>query len=259
MEFIKTHKRRTLLSEVVYVLLNIGLAFTVLVMVVATGTPWLAFAFVLLSKWRVLAVRPRYWFTHVESNAVDVIVSLGLVILLYLANTNLIVQLIVTALYICWLLFLKPATKRHFIATQAAVAIVVGSMALASVSYEWPSSLYVLLMWIIGYSASRHVLMSYSEDDVRLLSLMWGFVFAQISWVTFHWTVSYNLPFSSGLKLAQSTIILIGISFLAERLYNSFHRHEKIRMSDILLPTLFTVGIIFVLLIFFNAATIGAS
>ena len=132
-------------------------------------------------------------------------------------------------------------------------------MALASVSYEWPSSIYVLFMWIIGYSSSRHVLMSYSEEDVRLLSLMWGFVFAQISWVTFHWTVSYNLPFSSGLKLAQSTIILIGLSFLAERVYNSFHRHEKIRMSDILLPILFTVGIIFILLLFFNAATIGTS
>lgn len=259
MEFIKTHKRRTILSEVVYVLLNIGLAVTVLIMVNATGTPWLAFAFVLLSKWRVLAVRPRYWFTHIESNAVDVIVSLGLVILLYLANTNIFVQLIITTLYVCWLLFLKPATKRHLIAAQAAIAIVVGSMALASVSYEWPSSIYVLFMWIIGYSSSRHVLMSYSEEDVRLLSLMWGFVFAQISWVTFHWTVSYNLPFSSGLKLAQSTIILIGLSFLAERVYNSFHRHEKIRMSDILLPILFTVGIIFILLLFFNAATIGTS
>lgn len=259
MEFLKTHKRRTLLSETVYILLNVGLAGTVLAIVVATGTPWLALAFVILSKWRVLAVRPRYWFAHIESNAVDTIVSVGLVILMYLAAQNIIVQLLIAVLYACWLLLLKPATKRNAVAMQAATSIIVGTAALTSVSYEWPSSLYVILMWIIGYSAARHVLMAYSEEDVRFLSLIWGFVFAQIGWVTFHWTIAYSLPYAAGIKLPQVTIILLAMSFLAERVYNSYHRYQRVRTNDIVLPTLFSLGIIVVLLVFFNAATIGSS
>lgn len=61
MEFLKAAKRRTLLSELTYVALNIGLAVAILVVVLVIESPLPAIALVLLSKWRILAVRPRYW------------------------------------------------------------------------------------------------------------------------------------------------------------------------------------------------------
>jgi hypothetical protein len=261
MEFLRAHKRRSLLSETIYVLLNLALAAASLIVIWATGTPWLALTLVFLSKWRVLAVRPRYWFAHIESNMVDLIVSVGLVVLMYLAGQTgrgTFVQIFLVLLYAGWLLFLKPRTRRNTVAIQAGVAIVVGTMALASISYEWPSSFFVLGMWLIGYSVARHVLVVYSDDDIRLLSLIWGFVAAELGWLTFHWTIAYTLPLTNGLKLPQSTLLLLGISFLAERVYYSLDKHGKVRLNDIMMPMLLVLGVIVVLLLFFNSASIGA-
>lgn len=263
MEFLRAHKRQSLLSEVIYILLNVGLAIAVLVMTWATGTPWLALSLVLLSKWRVLAVRPRYWFAHLESNMVDMIVSVGLVVFIFLAGETqstqtVAVQIILTILYAAWLLLLKPRNKRSSVAIQAAVAVVVGTTALYSISYELPSSLVVLGMWLIGYSVARHVLVAYSDEDTRLLSFIWGFVAAELGWLTFHWTIAYTLPFAAGLKLPQVALLLLGLSFLAERTYHSYRKHERIRLNDVLMPMLLTFGVIILLLVAFNSATIGA-
>lgn len=264
MEFLRIVKRRSVLSETIYILLNIALAVGVLVAVWATGTPWLALALVLLSKWRVLAVRPRYWFAHFEANMVDFIVSIGSVTLIFLAGQTaggrgVFTQILLTLLYATWLLLLKPRTRRSFVSAQAAIAVVVGTMALASVSYEWSSSLVVLIMWVIGYSAARHVLVAYSDNDIRLLSLIWGFIVAQVGWIAFHWTIAYPLFFLPGLKLPQVTLLVLGLSFLAERAYASYHRHETIKQSDMMLPLVFTLGLFAVLLLTqFNQASIGA-
>lgn len=264
MEFLKVVKRRSLLSEVIYILLNAGLAAAVLGAVLATGTPWLALGLVLLSKWRVLAVRPRYWFAHIETNMVDFIVSIGLVFQMYLAGQSgassaVYVQLFIAVLYALWLLVLKPRSRRSYVIAQAAVAAGVGTTALMGISYEWPSSLTVIVMWVIGYACARHVLSAYSEEHLRLLSIIWGFIFAEIGWLCFHWTIAYTLPFMAGLKLPQVTIILLALSFLAERTYASYAKHEKIRMSDIALPMLLSFGVIAVLVLFFNGAAIGTA
>lgn len=262
MEFLRTARRRTFLSEVIYVLLNVALAVVVVVAVIATGTPWLAIALVLLSKWRVLAVRPRYWFAHIETNTVDIIVGVGLVVLMFLAGQSgvagaAVVQFALALLYALWLLLLKPRSKRTFVVAQAAVAVVVGTMALVSLSYAWPSSVVVAAMWVIGYAAARHVLSAYSEENIRFFSFVWGFVFAEIGWLCYHWTIAYTLPFGAGLKLPQVTIVLLALSFVAERVYASFDTHGKVRRSDIVLPVLLSLGIIVVLLLFFNDAAIG--
>ena len=264
MEFLRVVKRRSLLSESVYILLNLALAGIVVGAVMATGTPWLALAFVLLSKWRVLAVRPRYWLAHIETNMVDFIVSIGVVVMMYSVgqsgtHTAGLVQLLLAVLYALWLLLLKPRSKRAYVIAQAGVAVLVGTIALAGLSYEWSSSVVVALMWVIGYSASRHVMNAYDEQDIRLFSFIWGFVFAQVGWLYYHWMIAYVLPFSSGIKLPQVTIILLALSFVGERIYAAYAKHEKITSSDIMLPALLSLGLLFVLEVFFNAAAIGAA
>ena len=263
MEFLRVARRRSVLSEVVYVLLNIALAGAVTAAVITTGTPWLALALVLLSKWRVLAVRPRYWLAHIETNTVDFIVGIGLVTLMYVAGQSsgqagLAAQIGLAVLYALWLLFVKPRSKRSFVVAQAAISVAIGTMALMSLSYEWPSSIVVIFMWIIGYASARHVLSAYSETSLRFLSLVWGFVFAEIGWLLYHWAIAYKLPFAGGLQLSQMTIILLLLSFVAERIYASYVKHQKIQSSDVLLPVILSIGLIVVLELFFNAAAIGA-
>ena len=115
MEFLKTFKRRSFLNELVYISLNVGLAAVLLIVIRVTGSPWPAFGLVLLSKWRVLAVRPRFWFANVQADLVSLIVSLGFVILLYGINQTsgmdtkvFVAQILLTIFYIGWLLFLRP-------------------------------------------------------------------------------------------------------------------------------------------------------
>lgn len=258
MEFLKSSKRRSLLSEFVYILLNIALAGAVLAIVWGIESPYAAFGLVLLSKWRILAVRPRYWFANLQANMVDIIVGLSMVVLLYAANGAVGAQVVLTLLYAGWLLFIKPRSKRSFVAIQAGVAVFLGVTALMSVSFDWMASPVVLLMWVIGYSAARHVLGSYDEAHISFYSLVWGLVFAEIGWLAYHWTFAYELPGVGDIKLSQTALIMLAISFLAEKVYGSYTRHGSVRSNDVLLPSLLCVSIVLILLVFFNTLGSGA-
>lgn len=255
MELLKTVRKRSFLSEVAYILLNIVLAVALLVIVLVVNVPWPALGIVLLSKWRVFAVRSRYWTANIRANMVDVIVGISMVVFLYSASGHLAVQLLLTAFYIIWLLFIKPRSKRSYVAIQAAVGLVAGISALIQVSPTLSSSIVVLVAWVIGYSASRHILSVEHETHINFLSLVWGFVVAEVMWLGYHWTIGYTL--GSVLQLSQLAIIIGVLSFLAERVYMSHHRNGTVQSSDVLMPALLSLSVIGVLLfVFGGAATI---
>ena len=258
MELLRLPNKRSLFSEIIYVALNIMLAIAILGVVWAVESPYAAFILVLLSKWRVLAVRPRYWFANLQSNLVDLIVGLSVVVLLYAANGALATQIIITLLYIGWLLFIKPRSKRSFIAVQAGVATFLGVTALLLVSYSWIASLVVVLMWVIGYSSARHVLGSYEEAHISFYSLIWGLLFAELGWLMYHWTFAYSLPGTGDIQLPQGALITIAISFVAERAYASYEKHGSVHSNDMILPTLLSVSMILILLMFFNTVSVGS-
>ncbi len=258
MEFLKSSKRRSFFSELVYVLLNIALAVAILAVVWAIESPVAAIALVLLSKWRVLAVRPRYWFANVQANLVDIIVSLSFVALLYAAGGALITQCALAILYIVWLLVIKPRSKRIFVTVQAGLALFLGVTALMIVSYDWPSVAVVAAMWLIGYTTAKHVLNHYEEVHVDFYSLVWGLVVAELGWLGYHWTFAYGLPGVGAIKLSQTAVVVLAVSFLAERVYVSYHKHGTVRSGDIVLPALFSVSVIVLLLAFFNKLGVGA-
>lgn len=260
MEFLKLVRRRSFLSEAVYTVLNIALAVAVVTVIRYTGSVGFAIGLVVLSKWRVLAVRPRFWWANLRSNMVDFIVSIGFVVHMYLVNdaaiadsSKLTVLAVLTALYIGWLLYIKPRSKRAYVALQAGAAVLLGTSALYAVSFNWPVSTVVIPMWLIGYTAARHIISSYDDETHGLfLSLAWGVVMAELGWVAYHWTIAYNLPLSTSLHVPQVAIIVTLASFLAYKSYDSFYKNAKIRMNDVILPLLFTLSVILVLLTIFN-------
>jgi len=260
MEFLKLVRRRSFLSEVVYTVLNIAFAVALVVVIRYTESIPLALGLVLISKWRVLAVRARYWFVNIRSNLIDIIVSVSVVLHLYTIDTStltdfrkLVLMGIVTLLYIIWLLVIKPRSKRSYVAAQAGIAIVLGTAALFTISFNWPVSLVVLGMWLIGYSAANHILNTYDDEThVLFLSLAWSVIFAEIGWVAYHWAIAYSLPIVDTLLIPQVSIIAGLVGFLAYKAYDSFYHHQKIRTSDIMLPLLFTLSILVILLLVFN-------
>jgi hypothetical protein len=268
MEFLKTiKKRRSLLSEAVYIVLNIGIAILLMITIRTTGSFLLAFAIVLIGKWRIFAVRPRFWFANIQANLVSIIVSISFVVFLYAAGLGdagstqvLVVQSILVLLDIIWLLFLKSQSKRTYIVAQAGIALFVGITSIFYLSYNWVASIAVVLAWLVGYATAKHVLGSYDDESHAIfLSLVWGMVIAEISWLAYYWTIAYRLPFVSNMLLPQVSIIVLCFGFLAYKSYNSFYHHKRIRINDILLPLVFTIGIVSVLILFFNGVSTGVS
>jgi len=259
MEFLKIVRRRSFQSEVVYTALNVALAIAVVLVIRATESPWPAIVLVFLSKWRVLAVRPRYWFVNVQANLVDFIVSISLVVFMYAAHTSaaqptqkLFILGVLTLIYIAWLLFLKPRSKRVYVVAQAGVALFAGVTALFTLSYAWPASLVVIVMWLIGYATARHVLASYDETHILFLSLLWGLVLAEIGWLAYHWTVAYTPLGIESVIFPRVALTVLCIGFILHRCYDSYYHHQRIRSNDVILPILFTISIIVVLPIVLN-------
>lgn len=261
MEFLKTIKRKSFLSEVSYVVLNVALAIAIMATIRVTGSIWPAIVIVLLSRWRVFAVRMRFWFANIQSDLVSLVVSVAYVVFLYNANMAnlpdtqiLLFQGILTMLYIGWLLLLKPQSKRKYVALQAGVSIFVGVTAIYVSSYSWVATPVILLMWLIGYSAARHVLSTYDEEThIVLLSLVVGLLFAEAGWIGYHWTIAYRLPIFSDVLLPRASILMVCFSFLAYKAYDSFYHHQKVRMADIIMPLIFCISLTTVLVFAFNS------
>ena len=242
MDLLKSHKRRSRLSESAYVALNVGLAATLLIVVLAVQSPWLAFAIIILSKWRTLAVRPRFWYANIVANMVDIIVGISTVILLYGASGSLWLQLVLTAFYAGWLLFIKPRSKRKFVAIQAGTAVFVGITALSMVSYSWDALFFVAAMWVITFSGARHVLGSYDEPMTMIYSLITGFIGAELAWIGFHWLMAYPIPGFGTIQFSQLALFVTLYCLVAERAYASYHRHGAVKKSDVILPILLTIS-----------------
>lgn len=253
MQLLKVSKKHSRLSDALYILLNIGLALAVWLVVVFVQNLWVPILLVTLSKWRVFAVRPRYWKANLLTNLVDYIVGVGVVVLLYQAADQLIFQGILTLAYCLWLLVIKPRSKRSFILAQSGVSLFVGVSALASLAYEY-DILFVFGVWVIAYSVARHVLSHYEEENSNILSLAWAFVSAQIAWVSFWWLGGYPIPGAPSVIIPQVAVILLVVGFLVERVYTSKYKKDHVSHQDILAPSVFSGILLVVLLTVFNTS-----
>lgn len=258
MEFLKASRRKSLFSELLYIALNVALAVALFALV-ATGSVALAVVLVLVSKWRILAVRVRYWWANILANIVDVTVSMGAVALLHLAGTSeqfgLYLQVFMTVLYSLWLIAVKPRSTKGWIAVQAATGLMVGSWAVFAMAHLVPSVIVVALIYVIGYGAARHVLISREESQPSLLAMVFGLLAAEMAWVVYHWTVAYGAAAFGDFKVPQGTILLILAGFLALRLYTVHASGRSFRSAEAIVPTVFTVMLILVLTLIFRAGT----
>jgi hypothetical protein len=83
-------------------------------------------------------------------------------------------------------------------------------------------------------------------------------VFAELGWLAYHWTFAYDLPLFGAVKIPQVALIAVALTFLTERAYASYRRHDTIRSSDIMLPALLSISIVIILLVFFNRIGTGS-
>lgn len=168
------------------------LAFPIILFVLVrleNFTP-LAFILVGLSKWRMFAVRPRFWPANFRANAIDIIVGVSILVFMF-KTPSASWQFGWALAYAAWLILLKPGSSLVFTSLQAAVGFVAGLMA---VYIAWGGSpLYVLVVatGAVCFLAARHFFDSFDEPYARLLSYLWGYFGAALMWLLGHMLIVY--------------------------------------------------------------------
>ena len=257
-------QRKAVYSQLIYIILNIVMAIAVLVSVYFFSAPVLSLFLVVLSKWRVFAVKPRFWWVNIQSNLIDFIVGLGFVAwLIQIGNTNLFTQAVLTIVYIGWLLLIKPRSTRKFVIAQGLISMYVGLSALAVVSYDWDILLVVASAMIIGFSVSRHILGDYELNHANHLARIWAVVIGEVTWVYSHWLITYPISFLNGFRFVQPAISMTLLTFLAWKVFDFLYQskssdnNQNLDFKDLKLPIIFTIGIILLMLIFFSRPLSG--
>lgn len=201
-------------GHVFYVLYNALLPLLVFLLVVWTFIPP-AFSLIILSKWRMFAVRPRFWFVNVRSNAIDIIVGVSVLAFMVAAPTEWL-QFVWAVLWAAWLIVVKPRSDTLWVSIQAFVGFVAGLMA---VFLTWDASPLFVLVGATGllcYFAAHHFFYSFEEPYTRLLAFFWAFFGAALVWILGHWLLFYG-------PVAQPTLLLAALGLGLGSLYYLDH------------------------------------
>lgn len=252
-EYILARKSRNIASSVVHVVLNILLGVSAVLITVFSASPILGILLVLVSKWRIFAVRRRYIWLNFKSNLVDLIVGLSVVILTYYAgHTFMFVDFLLIIIYVGWLLFIKPLSSEAGNLAQSLIAVFLGISASTIMTVSLDPIFAVLLAFLVGYAASRHVLVQTNSGDFKLTTLVCGLVFAEVAWLCHFWEIIYTFG-GTGIRIPQVAIILTIFAFIYNYARQAMIRYQDdFRFSNILGPVLFGVFLVGIIVIWFS-------
>lgn len=176
---------------------------------------WAAVLLILLSKWRMFAVKARHWPAIIRANSVDIFVGISLVIFM-LSTDVMSLQLLWAALYAVWLLVIKPQSGALWVGIQALLAQMVSLIAIFYYFSEDSTTLLVFLTWGVTYLCARHFLTAFDESMGRATSYVWAFFAASIAWLSGHWLILYG-------PIAQPALLLSVLAYGLAAMYYLEH------------------------------------
>ncbi|MBQ9484974.1 hypothetical protein IJU85_02625 [Candidatus Saccharibacteria bacterium] len=252
-DFVLARKSRNIASTTVHVFLNILLGIGAVLITVFSGNPLLGVILVILSKWRIFAVRSRYLWLSIKSNLVDLIVGLSIVFLAYYAGSSLmVVHFVLMALYIIWLIILKPMSSETATLTQSLVGVFLGISATTFITVSSDSFFAAITAFLIGYAASRHVLSQTNDKDFTLTTLVCGLIFSEVAWMCHSWSIVYTFG-STGIRIPQVALILTIFAFIYNYVRQTMvRRQEDFRFRDIIGPVMFGLLLVGIIVIWFS-------
>lgn len=262
MEFLQTARKRNYLGDLLHITFNIALAASVFGLMYVGQNILLAFILVLVSKWRVFAVRPRYWRVNVLSNLVDFTVGFSVVGLMYAATGaqggGLYYQIVLSVLYAIWLIGIKPRSSKIMVSVQAGVALLLGYWSLSMLVDDVPLMIFVGLCALVAYGVARHVLVNnYHDPDVALVGLAYSLLMAQFAWAAYHWNVAYVIPGVEQIPVSQFAIVSLLISFAMARVYNHLSQDQAAPAVELLPAVTFSIVASLVLVFLFGSSGPG--
>ena len=252
-DYVLARKSRNIASSMVHVFLNLLLGVGSVLITVLSGSPALGIILVLISKWRIFAVRTRYIWLNLKSNLVDLIVGISVVLLAYYAGPSfLAVDFVLMVFYSAWLLFIKPLSSENATLAQSLIAVFMGMSAVTIMTANWNSIVLALLAFLIGYAASRHVLVQSNDKDFTLTTLVCGLVFAEVAWLCQSWAIIYTFG-ASGIRIPQLAIILTIFAFVYNYARQAMIKYQDdFRFKHIAVPVVFSVILIAAIVLAFS-------
>ena len=227
-------------AHYIYIMLNVLLALLIYVFVQVGIIP-LAIGVVLLSKWRMFALRPRYWLLNLRSNAVDIIVGLSIVaFMMHTMSPG--IRMLLAALYVVWLLVIKPRSSALMVGMQALIGQTLGLWSLFMVWKSAPAIGLVVCVWLITYLSARHFFSVYDESRAPMFAHVWGYFGAALAWILSHWLMFYG-------EAAQPTLLLTVLGFGMGSLYY-LDAHDRLSPTVRRQFVFIMVAIIMVVLVF---------
>lgn len=252
-DYVLARKSRNIASSAVHVLLNILLGMGAVLVTVFSANPALGIILVIMSKWRVFAVRSRYLLINIKANLVDFIVGLSVVLLAFYAGASLLpVHILLMIIYVVWLLFIKPLSSEPAYLAQSLIAVFLGISATTIMSASLNSVVAALLAFLIGYAASRHVLVQTEAENFTLTTLTCGLVFAEVAWMCHTWAIIYTFG-DTGVRIPQAALILTIFAFVYNYARQAMLKYrEDFRFRNIIGPVVFGVLLVGIIVIFFS-------
>lgn len=252
-DYVLARKSRNIASSMIHIFLNLLLGIGSVLVTVLSGNPLLGIILVLASKWRVFAVRARYLWTNIKANLVDFIVGISVVLLAYYAGPSfLVVDFVLMAFYSIWLLFIKPLSSETAAMAQSLIAVFLGISASTIMSANLNSIVIVLLAFLIGYAASRHILIQSNDKDFTLTTLVCGLVFAEIAWLCHSWSIIYTFG-DTGIRIPQLAVILTIFAFVYNYARQAMIKYqEDFRFKHIIGPVIFGAALIAAIVLCFS-------
>jgi hypothetical protein len=190
----------------------------VIFILVANQFVQLALSVILLSKWRMFAVRPRFWPAIIRANAVDIVVGVSIVIFMaHTLSTSL--QFVFALVYAVWLLAVKPSHNTFLVSLQAMIGQLFGLMALFIAWSSGPLWGLIFVTALICYVSARHYFDGFDEPYGKLLSYLWAYFGAALLWLLGHWLLFYGI-------VAQPVVLLSAIGYGLAVLYYFDHANK---------------------------------
>ncbi len=226
-------------SSILHLLLTIVLPLTLYVLV-RVDLRIIAVAVLLLSKWRMLAVRPRFWPANIQGNAIDIFVGLSVISFMSVHETAA-WQIYWAGFHAIWLVAIKPRSSILWNSLQALVgqttALFALYLQLGKLSIVW----LILAHWVICYYAARHFFSSFAENHSRFLAFMWAYFCASLAWLLGHWQIYYGI-------VAQPTLVITVLGFGLSGIYyfDHFDRLSKWARREMVFIMVAVVSIILV-------------
>jgi hypothetical protein len=202
----------------------------------------LAAVLVLLAKWRMVAIKPRYWLPNIRANLVDIFIGLSAVA--FIAGTNSIyTQALWTVLYIIWLVWLKPKSKPVAVMAQALAAQAIGLIAFYRAFPDNSLLFSLVVTWLVCYASARHFLGAFDEPMTRTIANIWAWFGAAMAWILGHWVIEY-------LFLPQIALVLTVLGYGLATIY---YLDQKEKLKAVLFRQLIIVmGLLLLIIIVFS-------